>query len=261
LCVSGSYSRNTRTNGTYGRTGGSRNTRTNGTYGRTGGSRNTRTNRIYGGTGGGAGTQGPTGSTGEQGVPGTQGPTGSTGEQGVPGIQGSTGPTGPVPQSAFRAVNGSSQPIGTTINLVRFDTEEFDLNNEYIPGNVSVFIPKQDGVYLIEASIGVTAETAEPTFTIAALISLNSSFIQVKNNLINSNAINIVTVSSILQLQAGDTVQIFGVSGEIGTISEDISVTNFAAARFPSPDGSSLFSPFFRKPILISDLSQKILGI
>ncbi|MES5896557.1 hypothetical protein [Bacillus cereus group sp. RP43] len=207
------------------------------------------------------GTQGSTGPTGEQGVPGTQGSTGPTGEQGVPGIQGSTGPTGPVPQSAFRAVNGSPQTIGTNFTLVGFDTEEFDLNNEYIPGNVSLFIPKQDGVYLIEASIGVTVETTEPTFTIAIVIFLNSSPIQVKNNFINSNAINIVAVSSILQLQAGDTVQIFAASGEIGTISEEISVTNFAAARFPSPDGSPLFSPFFRKPISISDLSQKILGI
>lgn len=60
-----------------------------------------------------------------------------------------------------------------------------------IPGNVSLFIPKQDGVYLIEASIGVTVDTTEPTFTIGLIIFLNSSPIQAKNNLINSNAINI----------------------------------------------------------------------
>ncbi|EJQ71495.1 hypothetical protein IIC_03302 [Bacillus cereus VD021] len=49
------------------------------------------------------------------------------------------------------------------------------------------------------------------------------------------NFANVVAVSSIIQLSAGDLVEIFAQSSVAGVISNVEDSTHFEAARFPSP--------------------------
>ncbi|WP_428911819.1 hypothetical protein [Niallia sp. Krafla_26] len=143
----------------------------------------------------------------------------------------------PVPQSAFRAIkNNTSQSIENNLELVTFEIEEFDLNNEYIPGNLSAFVPQQDGVYLIRASIAYTTNDPTADNLAALVIVLNGdptgagNILEVKNDYMLEGIQNITTITSIIQLQAGKPVQIYAASREPGSISSGL-LANFEAAR------------------------------
>jgi ribosomal protein L6P/L9E len=134
---------------------------------------------------------------------------------------------------------------------VNFPNQQFDLGNEYDPAT-STFIPAMAGVYIIQATI-----TFQPNFNdrdinffARANIRLNGNFVKgvdtgyrLAGNLVGAqNPPNIVTVSTILQLEAGDRVDVTAQSSRAVNITPQISVednveaTYFTAARLPSPN-------------------------
>ncbi|MEI4646336.1 exosporium leader peptide-containing protein [Bacillus cereus] len=183
---------------------------------------------------GATGLTGPTGATGSTGPTGATGATGSTGPTGATGSTGPTGPTGPTGlQSAFRAFNNQSQLISDQgFTKVLFPQEEYDLNNEYNPVT-STFIPAQGGVYLIQATI--TMESIPSSTELEIRVGGVTRAIETEFVPATSPRILIVTVSAILQLQAGVPVEIFSANTLNQNTSPDSLFVHFEAARFPSP--------------------------
>lgn len=142
--------------------------------------------------------------------------------------------------SAFRAQSNANRavPANTSVK-VPYLNEQFDLANEYNPAT-STFIPNTDGVYSIIASVSFFPNV--PTqYRVALEIRLNGNQVAAADNDFFgalANITNAVTVSSILQLQAGDTVEIFVLSNVAGTLLTqglNVAASHFEAARFPSP--------------------------
>ncbi|MFV8517092.1 hypothetical protein [Bacillus sp. SBS7] len=155
---------------------------------------------------------------------------------------GPTGPPGPVPQSGFKAVNANIDqiaPANTLIFPVQYPDEIFDLNNEYDPIK-STFIPKQDGVYSINASLNfgseVNGEIVITNFSVLIVIRVNGEPVVVDNDFMGEvPIINVVSVSAILQLTAGDEVNIAVTSTTAGVIISNSLSMRFEAVRLPSP--------------------------
>ncbi|HFJ9474428.1 TPA: exosporium leader peptide-containing protein [Bacillus cereus] len=202
---------------------------------------------------GASGATGPTGPTGVTGVTGPSGgpagPTGPTGPSGGPigptGASGITGPTGPTGatgfESAFRAFKSIDQSVtANTLSIVTFETTQFDLNGEY--DGVSTFIPQQDGVYLIITTIIFSPTDDTLNYVTEVFITVNSALIAGDDSFFGGNTglLNAVTVSTIVQLNAGDMVQVQAGSTIDGVIASPL-LTNFQAARFPSPVPNTLF--------------------
>lgn len=158
------------------------------------------------------------------------------------GPTGPTGPPGPVPQSGFKAVNANIDQIAlanTLIFPVRYPDEIFDLNNEYNP-LTSTFIPKQDGVYSINASLNfgseVNGEIVITNFSVLIVIWVNGEPVVIDNDFMGEiPIINVVSVSGILQLTAGDEVNIAVTSTTAGVIISNSLSMRFEATRLPSP--------------------------
>ncbi|WP_424577917.1 exosporium leader peptide-containing protein [Bacillus cereus] len=194
------------------------------------------------------GVTGITGSTGPTGVTGITGPTGPTGVTGITGptgptgVTGITGPTGPTGfESAFRAFKSTDQSVtANTLSIVTFETTQFDLNGEY--DGVSTFIPQQDGVYLIITTIIFSPTDDTLNYVTEVFITVNSALIAGDDSFFGGNTglLNAVTVSTIVQLNAGDMVQVQAGSTIDGVIASPL-LTNFQAARFPSPVPNTLF--------------------
>ncbi|PEF69786.1 hypothetical protein CON33_03090 [Bacillus anthracis] len=202
---------------------------------------------ITGPTGptGATGITGPTGPTGATGIIGPTGPTGATGitgPTGPTGATGITGPTGPTGfESAFRAFKSTDQSVtANTLSIVTFETTQFDLNGEY--DGVSTFIPQQDGVYLIITTIIFSPTDDTLNYVTEVFITVNSALIAGDDSFFGGNTglLNAVTVSTIVQLNAGDMVQVQAGSTIDGAIASPL-LTNFQAARFPSPVPNTLF--------------------
>ncbi|PFL14006.1 hypothetical protein COJ07_29255 [Bacillus cereus] len=192
---------------------------------------------------GSTGVQGVLGPTGSTGVQGPQGPTGSQGIQGIQGIQGSTGATGvqgitgPVPQSAFKAVKSNNQNYSEVVfSQVTYESEVFDLNDEY-NSITSTFIPKQNGVYFVLASmIVVVLDNAEKLDSRLSILVNNIPVLTVAEAFPSSFTFNaIISVSGILRLNAGDKVTVGQETVGLGVINSRPESTHFEAARFPSP--------------------------
>ncbi|MGX5560832.1 exosporium leader peptide-containing protein [Bacillus thuringiensis] len=199
---------------------------------------------ITGPTGptGATGITGPTGATGITGPTGPTGATGITGPTGPTGVTGITGPTGPTGfESAFRAFKSIDQSVtANTLSIVTFETTQFDLNGEY--DGVSTFIPQQDGVYLIITTIIFSPTDDTLNYVTEVFITVNSALIAGDDSFFGGNTglLNAVTVSTIVQLNAGDMVQVQAGSTIDGVIASPL-LTNFQAARFPSPIPNTLF--------------------
>ncbi|MED3264987.1 hypothetical protein P4358_04340 [Bacillus thuringiensis] len=203
---------------------------------------------ITGSTGPSGGPVGPTGPTGPTGATGITGPTGPTGATGITGptgptgATGITGPTGPTGfESAFRAFKSTDQSVtANTLSIVTFETTQFDLNGEY--DGVSTFIPQQDGVYLIITTIIFSPTDNTLNYVTEVFITVNSALIAGDDSFFGGNTglLNAVTVSTIVQLNAGDMVQVQAGSTIDGAIASPL-LTNFQAARFPSPVPNTLF--------------------
>lgn len=161
-------------------------------------------------------------------------------------IQGSGNPTTDnlIIASAFRAVSSAVQSVpANTFVKVQYPNQQFDLDNEYNPAT-STFIPKTDGVYLIIGSVGFGPDVITTPYNATIDIRVNGSVsISTDNDFFSEvappPAANAVSCSTILQLNAGDVVEVFfsaRISGLIIQMDSNNRVaTHFEAARFPSP--------------------------
>ncbi|WP_254903151.1 exosporium leader peptide-containing protein [Bacillus toyonensis] len=220
--------------GPTGSTGATGATGPTGNTGLTGPTGNTGPTGATGATGP-TGITGPTGATGPTGNTGATGPTGPTGATGPTGNTGATGPTGTIIQSAFRATANQSQIIGA-FTQVLFPEEQFDLNNEYNPAN-STFTPAQNGIYLVQATICVDQTIVTPSgLELEIRVNGNAAATETETMPIDAPFANTVTVSSILNLVAGNTVNVIATSasGTFPTLAHT-SLMHFEAARFPFP--------------------------
>ena len=140
--------------------------------------------------------------------------------------------------SVFRAVNNTGQQsvnADTLVAPVLFPDVIFDLNNEYEPVT-STFTPKQDGVYSIIASVSF-APSVRLDYRVLTSIQINGNPVVADNNFFVVIPFSDVTsVSAILQLTAGDEVNVAAVSSVNGFLGiANPLVMHFEAARFPSP--------------------------
>lgn len=141
--------------------------------------------------------------------------------------------------SAFRAVNNANQALpANTPTKVLYQVEQFDLANEYTPGS-STFQPEKRGVYSIIGTMSFFPN--DPTINYRARVEIRingNATIAVDNDFFGGGVVfsNVVAVSSIVQLEANDRVEIFAESNTAGTIMLDgLNSTHFEAARLPSP--------------------------
>lgn len=143
--------------------------------------------------------------------------------------------------SAVRAVSDANQRVpANTFVKVRYQNEDFDLNNEYNPAN-STFTPRQDGVYQVMGTISFDPDNNNVDYRARVEIRVNGNpAISTDNDFFGGgvNFSNVVSVSTILQLQAGDRVEVFAQSSTAGFINENVpgsNSTRFEVARYPSP--------------------------
>jgi hypothetical protein len=151
--------------------------------------------------------------------------------------------------SGFRAFNAETQsyPNAGEAQKVLYpgDTPPrgFDLLGEFDVSN-STFIPMQDGIYTLFASVEFDPDlTSLPsTFEILLFITINGfsrifdsetiTFVSNPSSIIGTG---IISVSGIRQLNAGDRVEVFFASNVSGTINNLADATHFEASRLPSP--------------------------
>jgi len=139
--------------------------------------------------------------------------------------------------SAFRAVSTVNQNVpANTFVKVLFQNEQFDLANEYNLAT-SIFIPKTRGVYSVIGTIAFIPNNLNTNYRARVEIRVNGNpAIAIDNDFFGPiNFANVVAVSSIIQLNAGDVVEVFAQSSVAGVISTVENSTHFEAARFPSP--------------------------
>lgn len=153
--------------------------------------------------------------------------------------------------SAFRAVNSTAEQNVTADTLVvpvQYPNEIFDLSNEYSPAT-STFTPKQDGVYSIIASVNfgpvVNGEIVPTNYRVLIVIRVNGNPVVSDNAFFGEIPIgSVISVSAILQLAAGDAVNIAAISSATGVLFANPPGMHFEAARLPSPESND--RPFKR---------------
>jgi hypothetical protein len=115
--------------------------------------------------------------------------------------------TGNVRPSAFAATANREQPLTNVAGKVNiFGREEFDLNNEYDPAT-STFIPRQSGIYSITAGVEFEPNDINTSYRGVIIIRVNGVNTLVDgDNMIGSSTVD---VSGLIELQAGDRVEVF----------------------------------------------------
>ena len=143
--------------------------------------------------------------------------------------------------SAFRARNTVNQNVpANTFVKVLFQNEQFDLANEYNPVT-SIFTPKTRGVYSVLGNITFSPNDFNVNYRARVEIRVNGNpAIAIDNDFFGTGVFfnNDVSVTTILQLEAGDLVEVFAESSIAGVIVQNVNGVNtvhFEAARFPSP--------------------------
>lgn len=133
--------------------------------------------------------------------------------------------------------NTVNQPVpANTFVKVLFQNEQFDLANEYNPAT-SIFIPKTRGVYSIIGTIGFFPNNSNSNYRARVEIRVNgNAAIAIDNDFFGTiNFGNVVSVSTIIQLNEGDQVEVYAQSSIDGVLSISEDGSHFEAARFPSP--------------------------
>ncbi|EEK44977.1 hypothetical protein [Bacillus paranthracis] len=117
-----------------------------------------------------------------------------------------------------------------------FQNEQFDLANEYNPAT-SIFIPKTKGVYSVIGTIGFFPNDPSLNYRARVEIRVNgNAAIAIDNDFFGPIGFgNVVSVSTIIQLHAGDQVEVYAQSSIDGVLSPSEDGSHFEAARFPSP--------------------------
>ncbi|WP_076367063.1 hypothetical protein [Peribacillus simplex] len=181
--------------------------------------------------------------------------------------------------SAFRANKNTPQLYKAAVTpsvKVLYQTEQFDLANEYNP-HISTFIPTENGIYEITAKVSFCPSkrkrdnspktqkdnckcdyckrnscncdyckkshsskekkrhSSKEGFAASISINVNGDDLDTVNDFFGKSRPIGLSVTTILQLKAGDRVQVIFSAGVNGEILADAPLTNFQAARFPSP--------------------------
>ncbi|MCU5331091.1 Gly-Xaa-Xaa repeat protein [Bacillus wiedmannii] len=159
------------------------------------------------------GATGVTGPTGPQGIQGNQGPEGPTGPQGVQGIQGEPGPTGPtgpnIPITFADLSNAGSQDV-LNLSPVRFSGSVNTVQNLTFStfNTITIIDP---GVYKVEYYISFSPSSSPICFIIGGVGSSNTA----GNIILLPNPTGgEISVSRILTLDTGATLQIINASGD-----------------------------------------------
>jgi cyanate lyase len=140
--------------------------------------------------------------------------------------------------SAFRAVNlTSDQPVPANAFVkVIFPTVQFDLATEYNPAT-STFIPAKNGVYSVLSTIGFIPSDPNVNYRTRIEIRVNGNPANaIDNDFFGAGVLsaNAIQVSTILQLQANEHVEVFATNSTPGIIISTEDGSRFEAARFPS---------------------------
>ncbi|MBO0997211.1 hypothetical protein IOC57_05460 [Bacillus sp. SD075] len=171
--------------------------------------------------------------------------------------------------SAFRANKNTSQfyeaAVTPTVKVL-YQTEQFDLANEYNP-HVSTFIPTENGIYEITAKVSFCPSKrksdkssknkknsckcdycrknhsskdkkkhcSKEGYVASISINVNGDDLDIDHEFFEKSRPIGLSVTTILQLQAGDRVQVKFSASANGEILAEAPLTNFQAARFPSP--------------------------
>ncbi|WP_223701190.1 hypothetical protein [Sutcliffiella deserti] len=125
---------------------------------------------------------------------------------------------------AFRAVNNLQQRIDEidVFEKVLFQNEQFDIGNVYNSNN-STFVPREDGVYYVAGTVSFLPDSTTEDYRVRVEIRVNGFSVAADNDYwgeINQQFVyvNAINVSTILQLEAGDLVEVFITSTTPGTI-------------------------------------------
>ncbi len=122
--------------------------------------------------------------------------------------------------SAFRANKSNAQPV--TPNrpiIVTFEDEQFDFGNEY--DGVSTFTPDQAGVYSIVANVFFDPTNNAASYSAQLDLVVNGVFVATEAKRIPPSEFgSSFAVSTIYELQRGDTVQVLFTSTTSGTVSQ-----------------------------------------
>lgn len=139
--------------------------------------------------------------------------------------------------SAFRAINNTiDQPLPINFVKVLFPVEQFDLANEY-DSTTSTFTAKTAGVYSLSASVEFSPNIIDvPAYEVRIAFVINNAIPSADADYTGVNHVffNAVEINDIVQLNAGDTVEVFAASTTPGVVST-LGLNRFAIARFPSP--------------------------
>ncbi|HDR3890806.1 TPA: hypothetical protein QCO65_005379 [Bacillus cereus] len=155
-------------------------------------------------------------------------------------------PPEPKIYSAFRAVSTALTPqtVNAANTQVQYQTEQYDLRDEYLTTAIigppaipaSTFIPKSNGIYDIIASVEFLSSAATfVAYDLVISITVGGTAVASDNEHFAVSTNNIVSVSTNIQLKAGDQVQVFVTSTATGTIVSNRAATRFEATRLPSP--------------------------
>ncbi|WP_077703369.1 hypothetical protein [Virgibacillus dokdonensis] len=121
-----------------------------------------------------------------------------------------------------------------TILKVMYPNEQYDFGNEYNPG-ASTFIPNCSGIYSLIASIQFdVAEGVLEDYRVRIIIRVNGVDVARDNDFFTSIDLdfdNDIAVSTIIQLNAGDIVEVFIDSSETGDIMNEPATTRFEGAK------------------------------
>lgn len=141
------------------------------------------------------------------------------------------------PRSAFRAANAATtQSVGPAdLTQIAYPNKIFDLNNEYDP-ITSTFTPKQDGIYLIIASLSFNPNVPS-NYSLRMFIDINRETAAAADNDFFGEEVtvtsNLLNVSTITQLSRNDNVQILAQATVDGITVPDQIFMHFEAVRFP----------------------------
>jgi hypothetical protein len=141
--------------------------------------------------------------------------------------------------SAFRAINiTTDQPVSANTPLkITFPSVQFDLEGEFNPAT-STFIPSTNGVYFVLGDVAFNPYDPNGDYRTRIEIHVNGKRAAAIDNDffgVGTHYLNNAAVSTILQLQAGDRVEVFAESNIPGTFVASEDNSRFEAVRFPSP--------------------------
>lgn len=137
-------------------------------------------------------------------------------------------------KSAFRALKNNPTPIPTALTNFRvsFNNEQFDLNNEY-NSTTSIFVAEEAGVYLFTGTLLFDPDNTDVDYEFAVQLTINGAgAVDLDADYTGSDAAfdNIVDLSEILKLEAGDTVEVVAQSTAPGIVIAEPRAS-FAGAR------------------------------